>query len=326
MPDLRPALHNDTPKEELPSMLRGWLCSLAATLTGGLLGFVLAVIGANGFETYGVVLFMLLPLFVPWLSAWLDALPQQRTFARCCTVAMMTLVWMLVLMLVFAMEGVLCVIMAAPLWIGCALIGASLAYATQRHGFPTALLMVPMLPLLMAAETRWPLDLPVHQVTTRVTIHADPDTVWRHVVSFAPLPEPTDWVFRTGVAYPIRARIEGEGVGAVRYCEFSTGPFVEPIEVWDEPRLLRFSVTENPPPMREWSFYANVDPPHLHGYLESRQGQFLLIANDDGTTTLEGTTWYTNRLWPQAYWALWSDAIIHRIHGRVLDHIKTLAE
>ena len=39
---------------------------------------------------------------------------------------------------------------------------------------------------------------------------------------------------RAGLAYPMRARIEGSGPGAVRYCEFSTGPFVEPIVTWDE--------------------------------------------------------------------------------------------
>jgi len=70
--------------------------------------------------------------------------------------------------------------------------------------------------------------------------------------------------------------IDGSGPGAVRYCEFSTGPFVEPIQVWDEPRLLRFQVTENPAPMHEWSPYAKVLPKHLHGYLVSKQGQFLL--------------------------------------------------
>ena len=81
-------------------------------------------------------------------------------------------------------------------------------------------------------------------------IDAPPDEVWRHVVSFSDLEPPNDWLFRSGVAYPIRARIEGTGVGAVRHCEFSTGAFVEPIEVWDEPRLLRFAVTSNPAPMR----------------------------------------------------------------------------
>ncbi len=45
-----------------------------------------------------------------------------------------------------------------------------------------------------------------------------------------------------------------------------------------------------------------------------------------GRTRLEGTTWYTNRMWPADYWRLWSDLIIHRIHSRVLRHIQALSE
>lgn len=51
-----------------------------------------------------------------------------------------------------------------------------------------------------------------------------------------------------------------KGVGAIRYCDFSTGPFVEPIEIWDEARLLQFSVTKSPPPMREWSPWSEIMP------------------------------------------------------------------
>ena len=142
----------------------------------------------------------------------------------------------------------------------------------------------------------------------------------------AELPPPPEWFFRLGIAYPQRARIDGEGVGAVRRCEFSTGPFVEPITVWDEPRRLEFAVTENPPPMHEWSPYRDLTPRHLHGYLVSRQGRFLLTPLAGGRTRLEGTTWYTNRMWPAPYWNLWSDHIIHRIHQRVLIHIQKLAE
>jgi len=71
---------------------------------------------------------------------------------------------------------------------------------------------------------------------------------------------------RAGVAYPIRAQMLGSGVGAERHCVFSTGAFVEPIEVWDEPRLLKFSVTSNPAPMEEWTPYSHIDPPHLHDF------------------------------------------------------------
>jgi uncharacterized protein YndB with AHSA1/START domain len=185
-----------------------------------------------------------------------------------------------------------------------------------------------MLLLLPPATLTWDSHAkpPVFEVRTSIEIAAPPEQVWRHVVTFSELPEPDEWFFRAGLAYPKRARIEGSGVGAVRYCEFSTGSFVEPIEVWNEPRLLRFRVTENPAPMHEWSPYSEVMPRHLHGYLVSEHGQFRLTPLPDNRTLLEGTTWYRHGLWPAEYWRWWSDAIIHRIHLRVLNHIRMLAE
>ena len=150
--------------------------------------------------------------------------------------------------------------------------------------------------------------------------------MWRHVVTFSELPPPRELMFRSGIAYPARASIHGSGVGAVRHCEFSTGPFVEPITVWDEPKRLAFDVTAQPHPMRELSPYRAIEPPHLHGFFQSRRGQFLLVAQPDGTTRLEGTTWYDQNLWPNRYWRVWSDYLVHSIHRRVLDHIKLEAE
>jgi len=146
------------------------------------------------------------------------------------------------------------------------------------------------------------------------------------VVAFAEIPPPKEWLFRAGIAYPIRAEISGHGVGAVRHCVFSTGPFVEPIEVWDQPQLLRFGVTANPAPLNELSPYGNIQPPHLHGYFVSEKGQFSLTALPGRRTRLEGTTWYQHTMWPAAYWHLWSDYIIHKIHSRVLEHIRAESE
>lgn len=78
--------------------------------------------------------------------------------------------------------------------------------------------------------------------------------------------------------------------------------------------------------MREWTPYGSLDAPHLHGYLDARQGEFRLTPLPGGSTLLEGTTWYQHGLWPAPYWRLWSDAIIHRIHLRVLNHIRDLSE
>ena len=77
--------------------------------------------------------------------------------------------------------------------------------------------------------------------------------------------------------------------------------------------------------MHEWSPYRHVHPPHLDGYLKTRRGEFRLIALPGGRTRLEGSTWYTLDLAPSGYWALWSDALIHQIHTRVLEHIAKLS-
>ena len=110
-------------------------------------------------------------------------------------------------------------------------------------------------------------------------VNARPEQVWKHVVTFSELPEPKEWYFHAGLAYPKRARIVDQGLGAVRYCEFSTGPFVEPIEVWNEGRLLRFHVTENPAPLQEWGLYGPIGTRHLHGYLVLKRGQFRSDAD-----------------------------------------------
>jgi hypothetical protein len=167
---------------------------------------------------------------------------------------------------------------------------------------------------------------PQAHVTSSVVIDAPPDRVWPNVVSFSPITEKCDWVLLTGVAYPERARIDGQGVGAIRHCIFTTGEFVEPIQVWDANRLLKFSVAAQPEPMEEMSPYPHLKTPHLHGYFQTQEGELRLTALPGNKTLLSGTTWYTNQIWPSAYWQIWSDLIIHHIHLRVLNHIKALSE
>jgi hypothetical protein len=166
----------------------------------------------------------------------------------------------------------------------------------------------------------------VFEVKSSIEIDAPPQKVWDKVVAFTEIPPPKESLFRAGIAFPIRAEITGHGPGAVRHCVFSTGPFVEPITVWDEPRLLRFTVTASPAPLNELTPYGHIEPQHLHGYFESHQGQFRLTELPGGGTWVEGTTWYSHSMWPETYWQWWSNYVIHRIHLRVLEHIRAEAE
>lgn len=293
------------------------------------LGFVF--LSVTLLHSYGWGLFVGMPFCLGLGSVLLFGVSGPQSFGRCMGVAMLAATLVGAGALILAMEGFICLLMAAPIGYFLVFLGAVIGYAVQSRPWSSRespYLMIALLltlPAQMGAEAAVGLEPPLLEVRTSIDIDAPPEHVWRHVVSFPPLPEPRDWLFRAGIAYPTRADIHGHGVGAVRHCVFSTGTFVEPIEVWDEPRLLRFSVTDQPAPLREWSPY-DIQPPHLDHYLVSRRGQFSLVSLPNGRTRLEGTTWYVNHMWPALYWQSWSDHIIQRIHERVLRHIKEQAE
>jgi len=280
---------------------------------------------------YGWGLFAGLPFCMGFLAAIIHGGRERRSLAQSQWVAFVAVALAGAALLALAFEGIICLLMAAPLAFALAAVGALAGHAVQsgrRRGASAKLFGVPLLamPLMLGTDSLRTGPLPLLKVVTAVEVEAPVERVWPHVVEFSDLPPPTEPLFRLGIAYPIHAELHGHGAGAVRHCVFSTGPFVEPIEVWDEPRLLKFSVTQNPAPMQEWTPYREVHPPHLNGFLVSRQGQFRLTALANGRTRLEGTTWYHHSMWPAAYWRLWSDQIIHRIHRRVLNHVKNLSE
>lgn len=290
-----------------------------------------AWLSVSGLGKYGWGVFVGLPFALGLGSVVLHGYHRQRSFGSCLAVSCLSVVFLGLALGALAIEGVICLAMAAPIGIGLAMMGGAIGYLIQLRPntyreVPRILLIVLLFsPIIIGAEYQHPPEASLIAVRTAIEIDAPPEKVWRHVVSFSELPPPDSWLFNVGVAYPMRAEIKGTGVGAVRHCVFSTGPFVEPIEVWDEPRLLKFSVSAQPPAMRELS-YIEIDAPHLSNYLVSEGGQFFLTPLPGGRTRLEGTTWYRHRIWPATYWQVWSDTIIHRIHLRVLKHVKQLSE
>jgi uncharacterized membrane protein YhaH (DUF805 family) len=301
-------------------------CVVSVGITVGLV-----VVSANVLQSYGFGAFVAAPFVQGWLAAVLYGLPRRRSVGDCLGVAVAALAMAGGVLLAFAIEGLICILMASPIALVLGVLGGLVGYAVQSRPWandaaPAMVLgLLVVMPSLMAAESAAAPAPVIREVRTEVIVDAPPDRVWKYVIAFPPLAEPTDLLFRTGIAYPQRAEIHSRGVGAMRHCVFSTGAFVEPIEVWDEPHCLAFRVTDQPPPMEELSPF-HIHPPHLDNFLVSHRGQFRLERLPDGRTRLEGTTWYTNRMWPADYWNLWSDAIIHRIHRRVLDHVRALAE
>lgn len=230
-------------------------------------------------------------------------------------------------MFVAGFEGAICLIMALPISLAIVPIGSLLGtfVSSKRRSTSVNVVMLALVPSVIAV---YDVAAPSHreeiQVRTSVIVHSDIQNVWNTVVAFPELPPPSEMIFLAGISYPIRATLDGEGVGAIRTCEFNSGAFIEPITEWNPPYRLAFSVDSMPVPMKELSPW-NVQPKHLHGYFITTKGEFRLRAIDSATTELIGTTWYTMDVHPEWYWRLWTDYIVHTIHFRVLDGIAAAA-
>jgi Polyketide cyclase / dehydrase and lipid transport len=303
--------------------------TVVLAVAGGVLAaFTSIALGVLLFRTYGVFVFIATPFVMGAVTGYLLARGTSATPRQTAGVILVMLASVTAGILCFAFEGLICVLMAAPLAIPLALTGGVVgrAFADERQNRPTRLLLsLLVLPAGAVFDSTHLPDRDAHEVRSVVQIDAPAERVWENVIAFPALPEPTEWWFRAGIAYPRYASIEGSGVGAIRYCVFSTGPFVEPITVWEPGRRLAFNVTSFPEPMRELSPYS-IHPPHLDGYLRSRHGEFRLIPLAGGRTRLEGRTWYELDMAPAIYWEAITDGVIHSIHRRVLDHIKRESE
>jgi hypothetical protein len=316
----------------------GWLKRIApesdrgAAAAGVLAGLLTALGGtllsAQVFEVYGAGLFIGTPVAMGFVSASLFNVHRPQSLSKTLGVSMASLAIAGALIFALAWEGLICLAMALPIALPLVFIGGIAGYSVMRFRPANIEVIVPLglllLPGMMSVTPE--LSAPPLQVRTQIEIAAPPEVVWRNVVTFSDLPKATEWYFKAGIAYPQRATIRGQGKGALRRCEFSTGAFIEPITAWEAPRRLAFGVTAQPPTMHELSF-AKITPPHLgDSYIRSERGEFLLEPLPNGHTRLTGTTWYRLNFMPTEYWRLWSDAIIHRIHSRVLDHIRDLSE
>ena len=303
----------------------------AHILQGALAGvsiIVLAVlISAVTFGAYGWGLFVMTPFLVGLATAYIAnreiALPRGRT-----TLLVMAAAGLGTLALIMcALEGLVCVLLASPLGAIAALagggIGRALAALGHRRGKP--LLCVALLPAVFAVEAAAPPAVPI-ELQESIDIDAPPALVWQTLTSSDPIGTPPWAVARAGFAYPIRARLLGEGVGAERISQFSTGIARERITEWAPSRRLSFILLNQPPMMEEMSPYRRVHAPHVSGYFLTTRTSFELerLAGDRTRLILKDS--HILRLDPALYWEPMARWAIARNVDRVLGSIKRRAE
>jgi len=304
--------------------------AMAVALTA-VVGALATYIGVQNLGTYGWGIFVALPFCFGLLSVLIYSYHERRSLNSCLAVSILSVGIVALSLFAFAIEGLICIAMALPIAMPLAVFGGAVGFLAQRHhaivkqARSVMLLMLAVPFGVMTSETMQPSEPYRTSVRTTIRIDAPAARVWKNLIAFPDVIQPPSAFFRAGLSYPINAVVHGDGVGAIRECLFSTGTFVEKIDVWEEEKRFGFTVMSGPEGMQELSPY-DIHPRHLRGYFVPESAEFRLIYNPDGSTQLEGISWYRNAMWPAAYWRLWSDAVIHQVHMRVFEHVKSLSE
>ncbi|MBI3547774.1 MAG: SRPBCC family protein [Elusimicrobia bacterium] len=297
---------------------------LATGAIGSLLFVLLALVNKN----YGFGLFVLAPTTLGFFAAAFHGYRKPRTRKQCAAVTGWTMFFAFSLLMAFAWEGLICILMASPIILLLGLLGSEFGFRLQaaRHGAKNGVMLTVLLlnPAFAAIESRVALVPPVQSVRTTLEVDAPPETVWKAVVGRRRY-RGHNLLFRAGVNHPVSSELVRVDGAYFLKCRSAEGEFLAPVSELTPARELAFRLEETPAPMKEMNL-QHVDAPHLHGYFNVVEGRFSLKPLPGGRTELSGSTKYQYAIWPVSYWRLWTDRILDRMHRNVLEQVKETAE
>ena len=278
---------------------------------------------------FGLATFLALP-FAIGVSGGVVIRRAGGTFGQAVGAAMTLIGAVILVLCACLMEGIICVVMAAPIGAAIAFVGVVVGYFLARTKAADGTLQSAawLSIIVIVALEGWNPPAPLEATTSsEVVINAPAARVWAELHDIRDLPPTENLLFQFGVAHPISTVTDGQGVGAARLCKLSTGDMPEIVTVWKPGQELRFKVLSTPPSMRELGFFGQtIDTTHIHSAYASLEGGFKLTTLPDGRTRLVGESHYLLNIAPASYWNLWTEEIVHMVQRRVLEHVKTRAE
>jgi hypothetical protein len=254
---------------------------------------------------------------------WWERIIMPWAPALLCLVASLLLAW----------EGIICIVLFAPLMMFMATLGGVAAGMTRdivrpgRTNFVFALCL--MLPIAISPLERLPASSPqLRTVATRIEIAAEPGVIWEQIKRVPPigLGELKDsWTRRIGFPRPVEATLSHEGIGGVRRATFEGGVlFLETVTHWEPQRHLAFSIHADAAsiPAATLDEHVTVGGP----YFDVLQGEYEIEPAGKNISVLYLSSRHILSTRFNTYAGLWSDAIMRDIQQNILLVIKHRCE
>lgn len=320
-----------------PGLVVGIVSGLAYGLVARLL-FGAQTTARNGNTALAVMsmaFVFLVPLVVGFLTIYPSAEARERepSWGFALVAPWATALLTLGAALATRFEGMICIIMLLPAFLGMASVGGVLAMALRRavdarrvRVRVVAFGSVLLLPYLAApVERAAGPEREMRVVERTVRIHATPAQVWRNierVPRIRPEEYRTSFVHRMGFPRPLEATLSHPGVGGVRKASFERGVvFTETVTMWQPDRTLSFTIRADPVPTTTLDEHVTVGGE----FFDVLDGTYVIEPVDDGVVLhLASTHRLSTDFNPYA--ALWTDFVMRQIQDNILQVVKARSE
>jgi hypothetical protein len=275
-----------------------------------------------------------MPFVCGFLSIYFAEIRQKQSVAIWLLIPWFTVLGGSVVMLAFAIEGWICILMYFPVGLVFSSVGGAVAGLIARNkrlkragNITTACIL--FLPFIFGpAESSLFHRREIRGVENVIDVQASPSAVWDQIKSVPPIRKDElrpSWSHRIGFPDPIAATLSFEGVGGVRQATFAGGVlFIETVDVWEPQHRLAFSIHPETAqiPNQTLDEHVTVGGP----YFDVLRGEYKIEPLSNGRVRLHLKSWQrvsTDFNW---YAHLWTDAVMSDLQKRILYVVQQRAE
>jgi hypothetical protein len=235
----------------------------------------------------------------------------------------------------FLHEGVICLIMLAPLWLGFSWLGAFIMRSQRRRSiesntFRSTLILLPL--FSGGLESQIPVPHAPVTLAREIIIKATPEEIWPYAVSNPQIAESEGrWNFTQNVlglprprATKINGAGKGPGIGSVRTAYWGDKiNFDERITHWQPGRRLGWSFSFTNSTLQDYTD-KHIAPDGE--FLKIDTGDYTLTPVTRDTTRLTLRTNYIAKTHVHSYAEFWGEILLGDIQNNILAIIKARAE
>ncbi|MBW0182874.1 MAG: hypothetical protein ACT6SF_12085 [Hydrogenophaga sp.] len=282
-------------------------------------------------QIVSIAFLIVCPFSVGAIAVLRSAGQQSISLYRQFIVALLAMSIFLVAMFATLLEGLICLVLVAPVFIVAALIGGFIAgiFHNYFRATKSTVAAFALLPLLLApVESFMPPVESVQSVTNTIHISASPERVFSQIGNVRDIrPEElgTTFVHFIGLPKPVAADMRCNTAGCVRTSHWEKNVwFQEVITEWDEPNAMhyRFVIPSGGVPREALDRHVEIGGE----YFDLIDGGYDLTRMRDGSTKLSLTTRFVNKSQLRVYGDLWGKMVLKDFHRSILHLMKLRSE